>query len=39
MGKLELEAKDETAGILKRRIGRLREYSGLLVLGCSLGVC
>jgi hypothetical protein len=46
MGKLELEAKDETAGILEegggiwgRKMGKPREYSRLLVLALFSGVC
>jgi hypothetical protein len=46
MGKLELEAKDETVGILeeggdilRRKISRLRQHSGLLVLALFSRVC
>jgi hypothetical protein len=36
MGKLEWEAKDEMVGILRRKIGRLRQHSGLLVFSIVL---
>jgi hypothetical protein len=38
MGKLELEAKDETAGILEED-WQTEEYFGLLVLALFSGVC